>query len=679
MKIILYRSNSIILSTNTYARLDNVRRLVGFCYLLSNNPENSTETQQRLSGLLESFAEKQAILLIPESLKEFFLDWLQKNNKINSLKGKDYEEKELEGEAKAHAVKNEILAYVETDDKTAVQIEFIESLSLAITSSKQPAWVNLLTNRLLSPCGEEIVLQAGTTLSERYQLVEQLAEEAGEGDLGVLWKATDLERFAASERDCEVVVKFLPQAFFKSRPDTLKTLAREFEQYKRIDHPHIAKTIEINCAGSQIYLVMGFLPGLPLSAVIKQHPNGISLPEAEVIIRGIGDALTHLHNKGVKRLDLKPVNIFYDFQHQSVKLVDFGISRAIKRFEWPPEKTPKDPYASWEVLGEDEPETSDDVYAFAGIVYELLSGQHPFERKTVAEAVQGGLSLKTLNQLEFYQNQAISDALAFRREDRIKTVDEFLVRFFSSQVEIDCPANLRRLYTFVTKLLAPLPTPLLIALIGLPFLIIWVVWAKPKSDIDNLVRLATEAWDKGSYQEAVDNAKKVVTKSSLAKEIVVAVNELEEARTLSKALDDARVALGQKNYEVAEEKVKVLLLRDYSNNNHEAKQLLEEISQARKIQSWLELARAKLVLRKWTIPPGDNAVEKATKVLEIEQDNSEAIKILTQVIEEYLKPKNSRSLGIALQTPILPGKTLRGYATPQQEQQIQQRLGGSPQ
>ncbi len=430
MKIILYRSTSIILSTNTYARLDNVRRLVGVCYLLSNNPENSTETQQRLSGLLESSAEKPAILLIPETLKKFLLDWLPRNHKVNSLQTKNYDDTELEGETKAQAVKNEILAYVEADDKTSVQIDFTESLSLAITSSKQPAWVNLLTNRLLSPCGEEITLKGDVTLADKYRLAELLEEVADERDLGVVWKATDLERFAAGERDSEVVIKFLPKEFFKLRPEMLKNLAREFEQYKRISHPNIAKTIEINCAGSQIYLVMGFLPGMPLSAVIKQHPHGISLPEAEVIIRGIGDALTRLHNKGVKRLDLKPINIFYESQSQSVKLVDFGIGRTIRRFECPPEETPKDPYASWKALGDEAPETSDDVYAFAGIVYELLSGRHPFERKTVDEAVQGGLSLKTLNQLEFYQNQAISGGLAFKREDRINTVDEFLVQFF---------------------------------------------------------------------------------------------------------------------------------------------------------------------------------------------------------------------------------------------------------
>jgi len=496
----------------------------------------------------------------------------------------------------------------------------------------------------------------------------------------VSWKATDLERFAASERDCAVVIKFLPQAFFRPRPDTLKTLAREFEQYKRIDHPHIAKTIEINCAGSQIYLVMGFLPGIPLSAFIKQHPNGISLPEAKVIIHGIGDALTHLHNKGVKRLDLKPVNIFYESQQQSVKLVDFGIGRAIKRFEWPSEDVRKDPYASWEALGEDEPETSDDVYAFACIVYELLSGQHPFERKTVAEAVQGGLSLKTLNQLEFYQNQAISGGLAFNREDRIKTVDEFLVQFFSSQQEIDCPANLRALSANVTKLLAPfitMPLPLQLALIVMSFFIIWVVWTKPNSDIDRLVQQTKEAWDQGLYQKAGEQAEKVKAKSSLAKEIVVAVNELEEVRTLSKALDDARVALGQKNYEEAERKVWLLLVDNNYGNNYEAKQLLEEIKQVKngqtqeppgKIQSLLKFAKANLVLQRWTAPAGDNVVENVTEVLKMDKDNPEAIDLLKKVIDGYLNTYLKKVKG-AMDTRVLD-KTLWNYATDLQCQQL---------
>ncbi len=649
MKIILYHSNSTILSTATYARLDNVRRLVGFCYLLSNRPENRAETQQRLEGLLESFAEKQAILLVPENLKEFFLDWLQRNNKINSLKIKDYEEKELEGEANTQAVKNEILAYVEADDKMAVQIEFTESLSLATTSSKQPAWVNLLISRLLSPCGEEIELKEGITVGDNYRLATLLEEEEGEGDLGISWKATDLERFAAGERNCEVVIKFLPKQFFQTRPDTLKILAREFEQYKRIDHPHIAKTLEINCVGSQIYLVMGFLPGIPLSAFIKQHPNGISLPEAEGMIQGISEAVTHLHHKGVKRLDLKPVNIFYDSLQQSIKLVDFGLNRTIKRVEGAPEAVRKDPYACLETLGEEEPADNDDVYALACIVYELLSGQHPFERKTVEEAIQEGFSLKTLNQLEFYKSQAISDGLAFKRNDRIKTVDEFLVRFFSSQMEMDCPANLRQLYTIVTELLAPLPIPLRMALIGVPILL-WIVMGQTQRSSEKFANEANEAWNKGLYEEAGEKA----GKSFLAKDIVVAAKELKEA----KALDDAN-----------------------KNNQTQAPAPLPAPPE------YLNPAREALHKTDWTIVDVRVAVELLKQELNRNRDNSDAKTLLSEAIGKVLSIRDLRTKRDTLQIPILPGETtLMDYATHVQCQQITsrgivlsppQRCGGS--
>ncbi len=308
----------------------------------------------------------------------------------------------------------------------------IENSVLSRPVTSDTVWINLLTNRLLSIDHEydqtEFLLENGADIKGNYRLNARLEEQIGENDAGVVWKATDILQEAAGSRDKLVVIKFLSQDFFKQHPETLKKLAVEFNRYKRLHHPNLAAADELNHIGNYIFIVMGFLQGIPLTQLIKNNPQGLSFKEAKPIIQGIGNALAYMHNKGIMRVDLKPSNIDYDPVRKFAKLIDFAIARTIipiKRINSQTES-----YISLENLSDIDPSPSDDIYAFACITYELLSGKHPFDRKTALKAKRDQLSPEPIDKLSSEQNKILLKALELDKEHRISTIDQFLAGLF---------------------------------------------------------------------------------------------------------------------------------------------------------------------------------------------------------------------------------------------------------
>ncbi|MCG8324573.1 MAG: SUMF1/EgtB/PvdO family nonheme iron enzyme, partial [Thiotrichales bacterium] len=83
-------------------------------------------------------------------------------------------------------------------------------------------------------------------------------------------------------------------------------------------------------------------------------------------------------------------------------------------------------YASLEMLEGEEPDTRDDTYALGCVAYELFTGKHPFNKLPANTARENGLIPAPIKVLNKRQNKAIRRALAFKREDRSQTVDEFI-------------------------------------------------------------------------------------------------------------------------------------------------------------------------------------------------------------------------------------------------------------
>lgn len=273
-------------------------------------------------------------------------------------------------------------------------------------------------------------LSVGSTLKNRFVLQQLL----GVGGMGMVFKATDLRKIEAADKDPYVALKVLNQDF-QANPMALVSLQRETKRAQTLAHPNIIKVYDFDRDGGHVFMSMEYLVGHPLSHLIKEHPAGLPFKQAWPLIRAMADALHHAHKKNIVHSDFKPGNVFID-ENGEVRVLDFGIACAIKQGDKDHQDatvfnaralgafTPA--YASLEQLQNSDPDPRDDIYALACVSYELLSGKHPFGRLSADKAQEVNLQAKPIPQLSRRQMKGLQKALAFQQAQRTATIDEFI-------------------------------------------------------------------------------------------------------------------------------------------------------------------------------------------------------------------------------------------------------------
>lgn len=261
----------------------------------------------------------------------------------------------------------------------------------------------------------------GTLLGNRYRLEHKL----GEGGMGAVYRVTDLdvkgETFA---------IKVLKPAI-RDRPEALKVMREEVRKTRALRHPNIVAVYSLNSDPTGVYMLMEYLEGKSVGALIDEDfGRGMPLMRAWPLIHDIGSALAFAHDRNVIHSDLKPSNLFVTISGQAM-LLDFGIARAVRtradQFDTGTLGALTPAYASTEMLLGNAPDQSDDVYAFACVIYEMLCGRHPFNGLGAIAAHKAGLRPAPLTTLTARQNQALAKALAFVRADRTCTVEALMV------------------------------------------------------------------------------------------------------------------------------------------------------------------------------------------------------------------------------------------------------------
>jgi serine/threonine protein kinase len=287
-----------------------------------------------------------------------------------------------------------------------------------------------ITNPSQWPYGPPKSVGPGTILKERFVLEEVI----GRGGMGTIYRARDLRKQEAQDRHPYVAVKVLNEDFRK-HPEALKALQRESRKAQALAHPNVASVFDFDRDGPLVFLVMELLEGVSLDQFIKSRV-GHPLPQHEAlrIVRALSAALAHAHQKELVHADFKPANAFRT-EDGSVKVLDFGIARAIGRRTQEVDLTMFDPatlgaltpcYASPEMLVGDPPDPRDDVYALACVSYELFCSRHPFNFTSSLLAERGGMKPAPIPGLDRHIWRALLHGLAFSRANRTPSVEAFL-------------------------------------------------------------------------------------------------------------------------------------------------------------------------------------------------------------------------------------------------------------
>jgi len=209
----------------------------------------------------------------------------------------------------------------------------------------------------------------------RYVIKDEVTDELGRGAFGRVYRAFDqnINRYVA--------IKVLASA---SDPDLLSRFQDESKTAGQLEHENIVKVYDFDLQDGIPYLVMELLDGETLETVIKTQlvaGQPIRLLDKIEIMQQVAKGLQYAHSENVIHRDIKPGNIMV-LPNGAVKVMDFGIARVVDKDGT--RRTRQGDlagtilYMAPEQFSGQDADRRTDIFAYADVYYELLTGEQPF-------------------------------------------------------------------------------------------------------------------------------------------------------------------------------------------------------------------------------------------------------------------------------------------------------------
>ncbi len=266
---------------------------------------------------------------------------------------------------------------------------------------------------------------SGQTLGGKYLLGELL----GKGGFGAVYKAENqlLHRPQA--------IKVLLEEHFSDEKFRDRFI-REARTLAALDHANIVHVDDIGIEGHLIYLVMPYISGGTLQDIMKARSGSLSLEQITRYLEQICSALGYAHAQGIAHLDLKPLNLLVHHDGRLL-LSDFGLAHLMEQgaIEGGTSLQFGSPLYMAPEHFDGRPIQQSDIYALGVILYQMLTGRHPFEASTPAAMMRKHLT-EPPPSLQFARpdvpvalDAVIGKALAKQPEQRYGRAGELLFDF----------------------------------------------------------------------------------------------------------------------------------------------------------------------------------------------------------------------------------------------------------
>jgi serine/threonine-protein kinase len=260
----------------------------------------------------------------------------------------------------------------------------------------------------------------GQTISH-YRIEKKL----GEGGMGAVYKAEDtlLRR--------PVALKFLSQKALGSGTAQAR-FQREAQAAGSLDHPNICTVYGFESHAEHHFIVMAYIPGEGLDRLIASRD--FTLGQALDIAVQIGEGLKEAHDKGIVHRDVKSANIMVTPERHAV-ITDFGLAQLSDRSRITETGTTLGTmvYMSPEQALGKRVDRRTDVWGLGVVLYEMLTGEYPFQGKTIHAVCRSILKDTPRRVTEHCRDLPddacwiISKALAKKPDERYQHVDDFVV------------------------------------------------------------------------------------------------------------------------------------------------------------------------------------------------------------------------------------------------------------
>jgi tetratricopeptide (TPR) repeat protein/tRNA A-37 threonylcarbamoyl transferase component Bud32 len=360
-------------------------------------------------------------------------------------------------------------------------------------------------------------LTTGSTFASRYQIIEEL----GKGGMGRVYKALD------TKINEKIALKLL-RPEIASDKKTIERFSNELKFARKIRHENVCQMYDLNEEKGTHFITMEFVSGEDLKSMIRMSGQ-LSIGTTISIAKQVCEGLTAAHKMGVVHRDLKPQNVMIDKEGKA-RIMDFGIARSVegKGITGAGVMIGTPEYMSPEQVEGKEVDQRSDIYSLGVILYEMATGQVPFEGDTpftigVKHKSEIPKDPKEINtQIPEDLSRAILKCLEKNKENRFQNAGE--VRSELENIEKGIPTTQREVpkrkpitsreitVTFGLKRLF-IPA-LIIAVIAIIAVLIWQLFPKkaaiPAAPSDK-PSIAVMYFENNTGDESLDYYRKAIS------------------------------------------------------------------------------------------------------------------------------------------------------------------------